>query len=196
MQAQGFRFELKGATSLSKGFGVIHRFSEDIDIRVDPPASMAVKIGRNQDKPVQAYDMAATRGVKAADNRAQNVACYAPTYTFVEKLQTISTKYRRIDEAKAFPGNFLRHYYDVYCLLGLEEVRAFLGQPAYEQHKRLRFRAGDERVIARNAAFLLEDKAQRRRFEAEYAKTAALYYQGQPAFEDMLARIGQHLQSM
>ena len=52
LQAQGFVFELKGGTSLSKGFGVIHRFSEDIDIRIEPPADMDVKIGRNQDKPV------------------------------------------------------------------------------------------------------------------------------------------------
>ena len=37
LQAQGFQFELKGGTSLSKGFGVIHRFSEDIDIRIEPP---------------------------------------------------------------------------------------------------------------------------------------------------------------
>jgi predicted nucleotidyltransferase component of viral defense system len=36
LQAQGFVFELKGGTSLSKGFGVIHRFSEDIDIRIEP----------------------------------------------------------------------------------------------------------------------------------------------------------------
>ncbi|WP_425485263.1 nucleotidyl transferase AbiEii/AbiGii toxin family protein [Burkholderia guangdongensis] len=34
LQAQGFQFELKGGTSLSKGFGIIHRFSEDIDIRM------------------------------------------------------------------------------------------------------------------------------------------------------------------
>ena len=51
LQAQGFQFELKGGTSLSKGFGVIHRFSEDIDIRTEPPYGMDVKIGRNQDKP-------------------------------------------------------------------------------------------------------------------------------------------------
>lgn len=51
LQAQGFVFELKGGTSLSKGFGVIHRFSEDIDIRIEPPADMNVKTGRNQDKP-------------------------------------------------------------------------------------------------------------------------------------------------
>ena len=29
----GLSFELKGGTSLSKGYGIIHRFSEDIDIR-------------------------------------------------------------------------------------------------------------------------------------------------------------------
>jgi len=39
LQQQGFSFELKGGTSLSKGFGLIHRFSEDIDIRItsSPP---------------------------------------------------------------------------------------------------------------------------------------------------------------
>ena len=41
LQAQGFQFELKGGTSLSKGFGVIHRFSEDIDIRIEPPYQAA-----------------------------------------------------------------------------------------------------------------------------------------------------------
>lgn len=51
LQAQGFQFELKGGTSLSKGFGIIHRFSEDIDIRIEPPHGMDVKTGRNQDKP-------------------------------------------------------------------------------------------------------------------------------------------------
>lgn len=51
LQAQGFQFELKGGTSLSKGFSVIHRFSEDIDIRIEPPVGMDVKAGRNQDKP-------------------------------------------------------------------------------------------------------------------------------------------------
>ena len=51
LQAQGIQFELKGGTSLSKGFGVIHRFSEDIDIRIEPPAGMHVKTGPNHDKP-------------------------------------------------------------------------------------------------------------------------------------------------
>jgi len=266
LRAQGFVFELKGGTSLSKGFQVIHRFSEDIDIRIEPPSGMLVKSGRNQDKPAHvdsrrafydwlsdeikipgiqsierdtafddeklrsagirlnyptvnralegvktgillelgfddtapnhavtisswAYDRAVKLGVKIIDNRALNVACYAPTHTFVEKLQTISTKYRHLVDSKAFPKNFLRHYYDVFCLLGMPEVQAFLGQPAYEKHKKQRFRSGDEPVIRSNAAFRLEDPSQRALFAAEYSKTAALYYQGQLPFEDLLARI-------
>ncbi len=36
LKQAGLAFELKAGTSLSKGFGVIHRFSEDIDIRIEP----------------------------------------------------------------------------------------------------------------------------------------------------------------
>lgn len=273
LQAQGFQFELKGGTSLSKGFGVIHRFSEDIDIRIEPPHGMDVKIGRNQDKPAHvesrrayydelaarisipgvdrverdaqfdddkmrsagirliytphtaalagvkdgillelgfddtapnravtisswALDVAMARGIKVVDNRATAVPCYAPTHTFVEKLQTISTKYRRLSEAQAFPANFLRHYYDVYCLLGLQEVQDFMCELAYQERKAQRFRTGDEQVIAQNQAFILADPAQRQRFAQEYRKTAALYYQGQPDFDAMLARIHQHIDVM
>lgn len=270
LQAQGFRFELKGGTSLSKGFGIIRRFSEDIDIRIEPPGNLQVKLGRNQDKPAHvasrrrfydwlcdqiripgierverdtffdddkmrsagirllypssnptlagiktgillelgfddttpnrpvtisswAYDVAAERRVAVTDNRALDVPCYVPTYTFVEKLQTISTKYRRLTESDTFPSNFLRHYYDVYCLLALPEVLAFLGTPGYAARKEQRFRTGDEQVIARNPAFLLESPAERARFEAEYRKTKALYYEGQPEFDAILARIRQHI---
>ena len=273
LQAQGFQFQLKGGTSLSKGFGVIHRFSEDIDIRIEPPPGMDVKIGRNQDKPAHvesrrayynelaarisipgidsverdaqfdddkmrsagirlvytprtaalagvkdgillelgfddtapnrsvtisswALDAATARGVNVTDNRATAVPCYAPTHTFVEKLQTISTKYRRLGEAQAFPANFLRHYYDVYCLLELQEVQDFMGDPAYQERKVQRFRTGDEQVIARNQAFVLADPAQRQQFTQEYRKTAALYYQGQPDFDALLTRIGQYIDVM
>lgn len=50
IQQQGFKFELKGGTSLSKGFSIIERFSEDIDIQIHPQDSN-VKIGKNHDKP-------------------------------------------------------------------------------------------------------------------------------------------------
>lgn len=36
LQKQGFVFELKGGTSLSKGYHIIDRFSEDIDIHIKP----------------------------------------------------------------------------------------------------------------------------------------------------------------
>ena len=273
LQAQGFQFELKGGTSLSKGFGVIHRFSEDIDIRIEPPDGMDVKTGRNQDKPAHvdsrrayydalaarisipgidsverdtqfdddkmrsagirliyaprvpalagvkdgillelgfddtapnravtisswALDVARKRGVEVGDNRAVAVPCYAPTHTFVEKLQTISTKYRGLDDTQSFPSNFLRHYYDVYCLLGLEEVRTFMNTPAYQERKSQRFRTGDEQVIAHNPAFVLAEAEQRQRFAQEYRRTAALYYQGQPDFDVLLDRIHQHIELM
>src|SRR6202522_1271028 len=48
LQKLGMKFELKGGTSLSKGFHIIDRFSEDIDIRIEPPADRDVKTGRNQ----------------------------------------------------------------------------------------------------------------------------------------------------
>src|SRR6202044_3838659 len=51
LQLLGLTFELKGGTSLSKGFQIINRFSEDIGIRTEPPKGRGVKTGRNQDKP-------------------------------------------------------------------------------------------------------------------------------------------------
>lgn len=47
---QGFKFELKGGTSLSKGYRLIHRFSEDIDIQIHPPEGILVHRGRNKNK--------------------------------------------------------------------------------------------------------------------------------------------------
>lgn len=51
LQANGFKFQMKGGTSLSKGFSLIHRFSEDIDIQIEPPSHMMVYAGQNHDKP-------------------------------------------------------------------------------------------------------------------------------------------------
>src|SRR3546814_7553606 len=56
------------------------------------------------------------------------------------------------------PQNFLRHYYDVYCLLGDPGVQAFLGTEAYVGHKDERFPAADNKVIAENAAFELSNQ--------------------------------------
>lgn len=264
LQMLGMAFELKGGTSLSKGFGLIHRFSEDIDIRIEPPAGMGIKTGRNHDKlehcegrkdfydwlaatitidgihDVQrdtafddikyrsggirlyyqnigekidglkdgillevgfdditpnfprtisswAYDYAVGK-VSIINNRAVDVSCYHPGYTLVEKLQTISTKYRQQQESGQFPVNFMRHYYDVYCLLQDAETAKFIGTPEYLAHKEKRFRAADNPVIAENEAFLLRDKETRVLYKSAYQSTRALYYQSQPDFDEILEK--------
>jgi len=52
LQLLNMRFELKGGTSLSKGYNIISRFSEDIDIRIEPLKDMSVMTGVNQNKPL------------------------------------------------------------------------------------------------------------------------------------------------
>lgn len=72
-------------------------------------------------------------------------------------------------------------------------VQAFMRESAYQERKAQRFRSGDEQVIAQNPAFVLADPMQRELFAREYRKTQALYYQGQPDFGVLLARIHQHI---
>ena len=50
--SRNFKIELKGGTSLSKAFKVIDRFSEDIDIKIEPPASLNVMAGANHEKEI------------------------------------------------------------------------------------------------------------------------------------------------
>lgn len=266
LQQLHFTFELKGGTSLSKGFGIIHRFSEDIDIRIEPPKAMNVMTGRNHDKPAHcigrkhfydwlaktinidgiqevqrdtdfddseryrsggirlsyksdtrskpglkdgillevgfddvtpnlpkdisswAYDYAVDK-VAIIDNRAKSVACYHLGYTLVEKLQTISTKFRIQQESGKLPKNFMRHYYDVFYLLQASEVQAFIGTEAYHTHKRNRFRTKDNLIIAQNEAFLLQDRTVRDLYRQSYEATRALYYQGQPDFDEVMSKI-------
>jgi hypothetical protein len=266
LQKLGMKFELKGGTSLSKGFGIIDRFSEDIDIRIEPPKDLQVKTGVNHNKPAHvqsrkdfydwlantiridgiddvqrdtafdderyrsggirlnyrsitdpvpglkdgillevgfddvtpnaardisswAYDYAAAK-VEIIDNRALAVSCYDPGYTLVEKLQTVSTKFRKQQETGEFPTNFMRHYYDVYRLLKRPEVQAFIGTEAYKAHKAKRFRQADNPNIAANEAFVLSDPKTRGAYERAYAETSALYYRNKPTFDQILAEIG------
>jgi hypothetical protein len=273
LQQQGWQFELKGGTSLSKGFRLIDRFSEDIDIHVLPPADQHVMSGKNHDKPAHiesrrqffewlasqiqipgllsierdqefddekfrsagirlnyqsyvehipgiktgvllevgfddtapnlpctisswAMDAARASHVEVIDTRAIDVPCYSPAYTFVEKMQTVSTKFRQQQQSAIFPKNFLRHYYDLYCLLDSPEVLAFIGTPEYHARKAVRFRAGDNLDIASNEAFLLSDPQVRKLYESKYQETAALYYTGQVPFNEILSRIQQHIDKL
>ena len=267
LQQGGYDFQLKGGTSLSKGHGLIHRFSEDIDICISPPSKLNLKTGKNHNKPAHiegrknyydaiakeiaiegieaerdtdfddekcrsggirlhyqalfktgeagikegvllelgfdqvtpnravdisswVYEHAVSAGVSIIDNRAKNVACYEAGYTFVEKLQAISTKYRQFKAGKAFPANFMRHYYDVYCLLQDDEVRTFAETEAFEAHRKRRFPAADWEIpLAENPAFLLNNSEDFERLKKEYISKKSLYYQGQPDFEDVMAAI-------
>jgi Nucleotidyl transferase AbiEii toxin, Type IV TA system len=123
------------------------------------------------------------------DNPAKAVACYDPGYTLVEKLPTISTKFRRQRETGEFPANFT-HYYDVYSLLKRSAVQAFIGTDAYNVHKKKRFRTGDNPNIAENQAFILSDAETRATYKSAYAQTGALYFRAQPTFEEILDEIG------
>jgi len=76
LKRAGLDFEMKGGTSLSKGWHVIDRFSEDIDIRFEPPPRLSIK----GDKPAHIearlgfYDALTEKieipGIVAARNRA------------------------------------------------------------------------------------------------------------------------------
>ena len=268
LKKQGYQFELKGGTSLSKGYGIIHRFSEDIDIHIMPPAALDINPNPKNTNPKNiqakadfydllakeiningitevkrdhafdnpktynsggirlyydtttdavegvkegilleigfdtvtpnnaltisswAYDKAVQQGVPVIDNRASDIACYHPGYTFVEKLQTIATKFRQEQESGEEKQNLMRQYYDVYSLLGHPMVQQFIGTQEYQAHKEVRFPPADYAIpIAKNQAFLLEDQKLRTRFIERYKATAALYYKNQPPFEDLLATI-------
>jgi predicted nucleotidyltransferase component of viral defense system len=268
LKQQGYQFELKGGTSLSKGYGIIDRFSEDIDIHIKPPSEMEINENPNNNRPNNilkrknfydrlareieingilsvtrdkefddlkqyrsggirlhyenstnviegvkegillevgfdnvtpnnpitisswAYDKAIQQKVSIIDNRAIDIICYHPGYTFVEKLQTIATKFRQEQDEKIEKQNLMRQYYDVYCLLKEEKVKTFIGTEEYKKHKMARFPPKDYDIpIANNEAFLLNKPELRKRFTERYKKTAALYYKGQPNFNDILDEI-------
>jgi hypothetical protein len=144
-----------------------------------------------------AFDFAQEKGVKIKDNRALGVRCYDPGYTFVEKLQTIVTKFRIQQETGRMPSNFIRHYYDVFCLLENDAVKKFIGTSAYEAHKQKRFPAKDQQIpLSKQEAFQLKNPETRKQFEDEYKKSSALYYQVQPSFDKILNLILTNLKNL
>jgi hypothetical protein len=276
LKQQGIEFELKGGTSLSKAFGLIHRFSEDIDIHIR--TNFGLSIEGNEDKSqVRAarkefYDVFANslvingiieivrdyefddkdkfrsggirlyyeshtptlEGLKDGilleagfdtvtpnspisisswiwehlvsigahtnyiNNTAIGVQCYHPGYTLVEKLQTIVRKFRNRDNPGASDDkNFMRQYYDVYCLLGNSDIQAFIGTPEYLTHKASRIKGADNQTPLReHPALLLSDLEIRESFKNRYQSTSKLYFNGQPPFEEILARIQLHLNKL
>lgn len=262
-------FELKGGTSLSKGYNLINRFSEDIDIQVHPQPKLNLKTGKNHDKlqhiaarslffndisnnmtiaglsfyrdhefddkkmrsagirgqydshfaPLKslkegilfelgfdkttpyeeknisswAYDkVMQVGGIKVFDNRALKVKCYCPEYTFVEKLQTISTKYRRNKAEKiTSPVNFIRHYYDLYMLLQQQRILEFINTENYKVYKAKKFSRCNELDLTKNPAFSLSEPGQMDAFSKLYEQKSEIYFGYHPKFSDILELIKQ-----
>ena len=266
LKNQGFNFELKGGTSLSKGFNIIERFSEDLDIHIHPQNPEEVKAGRNHDKeshiqsrmdffnnlvkninipdmePVRdplyddsqmrnagivlkydnlfesekgvkegillevgfdqtnpyeiinisswAYDKAKAIDPTVINNQAHEIKCYYPEYTFVEKLQAISTKVRKQQESGEFEINFLRHFYDIYMLLQQERVITFIGTDKYLEHKKRRFRSHDELDLKKNLAFNLDhDQNLYNKYKNQFKKIEPLFMFSTPNFDEIYNKI-------
>lgn len=277
LQQLKLTFHLKGGTSLSKGYGCIHRFSEDIDIKIEQNEKLCgfqVYAGKNHDDqkhrdsrgkffdqiaaylngkisgiieikrdidfddlpklrnggirlgyeshftveglkegillevgfdrtaPNQpcliaswAYERATATEISAVDNRAKNVLCYEPKYTFVEKLQAISRKFRLYKEGKAganLPSNFIRHYYDLFQLIDRSDVQTFIGTKEYETFKKERF-GRDDTHVSNTDALKLNDPKDRAVFEKEYNRSSSLYFKGRPTMTQILNRIAKDL---
>ncbi|MCE4217603.1 nucleotidyl transferase AbiEii/AbiGii toxin family protein [Aquirufa antheringensis] len=276
LKQQNIEFELKGGTSLSKGYGLIHRFSEDIDIHIRTNFGLAIE-GKEDKRSVidarkQFYDVLANNIIidgivqverdyefddllkyrsggirlyyktrtpildglkegilleagfdtitpnsllnisswvwehlvsidihsKYKNNTALAVPCYHPGFTLIEKLQTIIRKFRNMDKgSESTEKNFMRQYYDVYCLLGDKTVIEFIGSQEYLDHKLKRIKGDDKLIqISENPAFLLGDGEIRMAFENKYKSTAKLYYKGQPPFSEVLERIHHFLPAL
>ena len=90
----------------------------------------------------------------------------------------------------------MRHYYDVYSLLDRTEVQAFIATEEYTAHKDRRFRNLDNKDIAKNEAFVLNDVDTRKTYAATYAKTSALYYGRKPTFDEILERIKEWIERL
>lgn len=144
-----------------------------------------------------AFEKAVQASIDLTDNRALQVACYDMCYTFVEKLQTIATKFRNMQSSGDNQVNFMRQYYDVYQLLNQQVVIDFIGTPEYLAHKKRRFPNLDFAIpIAQNEAFLLEDSKVKEHLNQLYIKSNALYYSGQIDLQTILDLLKIHLEKL
>ena len=267
LQQNGLRFEMKGGTSLSKGWSAIDRFSEDIDIRFDPPKDLDLKndgekhvkarrafydelagkisipgitvernvafddekaqnggislkyktrfdplpglktevlleVGFARTTPHEArnfsswvLDQALAAKLDIIDNRAPGVLCFIPEYTFVDKLQTISRRYRqhksRGDERDR-PREFLRHYYDLYMLLGMARVTAFIGTSDYDKYKVEKLKGLDAEAFASKKPFTLDEGQTFALFEKEYESMSTLLLSKGPSFKELIERLREY----
>lgn len=144
-----------------------------------------------------AYDFAKKSGMDVLDNRAIDVRCYNPEYTFVEKLSAISKKFRQYQELRLMDKNFMRHYYDIYMLLKLPDVQKFLGTENYLKHKTHKFGPKDEFDLTKNEAFIMSDKSIFNFFSQKHNENEPLHYDGKfPSFQEIMSEIGKFRSKM
>jgi predicted nucleotidyltransferase component of viral defense system len=250
------KFVFKGGTSLSKGWGIIHRFSEDLDVLFhrsgisgnevrrrlknarelvkedsiftwieseeqsgnknrtsfftyqtcsESPGILRPRIQlesgcRGEPQPhesrtvtsfVTEHALALNLRELANDLSPFSVECLHFTRTFVEKLFAIHDLFlrRQIHEK-------MRHYYDVYCLLGLGEIQDFIGTREYGIYcdevcdfvhdefpeacipDALRFSASPAFEASKMASL-----------KADYQKEVELIFDVAPSFEQIIERI-------
>jgi hypothetical protein len=142
-----------------------------------------------------ALERALSAGVDVIDNRATEVRCFNPEYTFVDKLQTICRRFRQHrdrNEEKDRPRQFMRHYYDLYKLLELERVREFVGTKEYEEYKKDKLRGLDAQEFEARTAFRITDDKTYRFFEQEFASIKDLLLFPGPTFKELMDRIRAH----
>ena len=136
------------------------------------------------------------------DNTAIGVLCYLPEYTFVEKIQTIISKHRK--EVKNIESgntdeqvNFMRQYYDVYCLLKYESVINFIGTEQYKEHKQKRIKGADAAMnLAIHPALKLDNQTIYETYKDRYQKSSNLYYKGQPDFDEIISSLREHMHKL
>lgn len=137
-----------------------------------------------------AYEKAKNAVTHLIDNRAKAVKCYLPEYTFVEKLQTISTKVRQQVETGEFGKNFLRHFYDIHHIFQQTQVKQFIGTENYINHKHARFRTEDQVNLKNNIAFNFDSNSQLfELYNNKFSQNSALYLHGTPSFEEIYESI-------
>jgi len=268
LNQQGWKYELKGGTSLSKGWSYTDRFSEDIDIKFIPNRKMNetgekkpdiqarfhfydhlakeikipdIKVKRDQSfddekarsggivlkysshfRPIPElrpyvllemgfaktapntpllitswiFEKSMEKNLPIRDNRAVDVKCFNPEYTFVDKIQTLCKKFRqyrsRQDPQKDNPREFLRHYYDLYILLDKKRVQNFIGTKNYEVYKKEKLRGKDLEEFESLEPFKINNKEIYHSFEASYRSISPLLLSTKPSFKDLINRIRKH----
>jgi predicted nucleotidyltransferase component of viral defense system len=257
----GDQFIFKGGTSLSKGWNLINRFSEDIDLlfrvnhagtkisggEVDrrlqnaedlvrktagftfltqtrsrsvrrcsnfsyPQAAGTTKplsdtirlemgtrggVEPSTVRPVRSFvaEFTEAKGMKdvAEDLAPFNVECLSITRTCVEKLFAVHAAFER-DRAL----NRTRHYYDLYHLLGIQEVTDFLGSDKYRNvfadvlaYSQENFSDGampPEGGFSKSAAFRPSEE-DLKKLKQNYAAEKDIFFGEAPTMEVIIARL-------